>query len=71
MLKNSECRVHGFLHDYRIHETYPNGALEVCRRCKAVKFFKNDTPNHIYLSYHMRAVLQPYQLRFKKEYAKR
>jgi hypothetical protein len=67
---NSDCAVPGFLHDYRIVRTYPNGVLEVCRRCKRAQYFKNDTPNHVYLSYHLRAILQPYQPRYKKEYAR-
>ncbi len=67
--RNSQCEA-GFLHDYRIKKTFPNGVIEICRRCRVKKWFNNDTPNHVYLDYHLRAALPKYHLRYKKEYEK-
>ncbi len=67
MWQNSECKG-GLLHDYRIAKTFSEGVVEVCTRCKDKKFFKNNEPNRIYLSYHIRQALQKSNLRFKKEY---
>lgn len=65
---NSDCYIPGFLHDYRIVRQYPKGVLERCRRCRDTHYFRNDTPNREYLSYHMRAILQTNHPRFNKEY---
>ncbi len=66
---NSECTA-GFLHDYRIVSTHASGTVERCRKCLDTKYFKNDIPNHLYLSYHLRSALQRDHRRFNKEYAK-
>lgn len=67
---NSECLIPGYLHDYRITKQLPGGVIEHCRRCRDKKYFRNNTPNRIYLSFHLRQSLQPWQPRFKKEYEK-
>lgn len=67
MKNKSEC-ASGFLHDYRIVKVFPNGMLEVCLKCRDKQYFKNNTPNHVYLSYHMRSALQKDHPRFQKEY---
>lgn len=68
MEKKSECRIVGYLHDYRIIRTFPHGVIEGCIRCKDKIFFRNDVPNKIYLSYHIRSTLQRENPRFNKEY---
>lgn len=60
----------GYLHNYRIVETYPTGVLEICEKCLDRKFFHNKEPSHIYLSYHLRQALQLNNPRFNKEYSK-
>lgn len=68
MENNSEC-VSGFLHDYRIVKVFPEkGILEVCLKCRDKKYFRNDTPNHVYLSFHHRSALQKNHPRYNKEY---
>jgi hypothetical protein len=70
-MNNSECKIKGWMHDFRIIKTYPDGVLERCTRCKEKHYFKNNVSNTHYLSYHLRATLQPWDKRYKKEYAKR
>jgi len=67
---NSECRISGWLHDYRIVKTLPDGVIEVCQRCRDKQYFRNNTPNTVYLSYHNRPALQRQHSRFFKEYAR-
>ena len=69
-MNNSEC-CNGFMHDYEIKEYYPIGLLEVCSKCKDKQFFKNNIPNHIYLSYHLRVMLNKTNPRFYKEYERK
>lgn len=68
MEKNSECEIPGFLHDYQITKTYPDGVVEVCTRCKDRHFFRNTVPNHVYLSFHMKLLIQKDDKRFTREY---
>lgn len=68
-MKNSECQA-GFLHDFEIQVIYPDGVLEVCQKCRKKKYFRNETPNHVYLSYHARIALQSYHRRYAKEYGR-
>lgn len=70
MLKNSEC-VLGFFHDFKIMKEFPDGVVEVCRKCRLRKFFKHKGSNLHYLSYHLRQALQKDNRRFNKEYAAR
>lgn len=65
--QNSECQ-NGYLHDFRIVRQLKGGLLERCQKCKLQKFFPSNVPNHIYLSFHLRQALQPYDQRFKREY---
>lgn len=69
MWQKSKC-IQGWLHDFRIVKTYPTGVLERCLKCGKQKFFHNETPNHIYLSYHLRSALGPDHKRYYKEYNK-
>lgn len=66
-MNNSECKG-GFLHDYQIVKTYEHGVIERCTRCKQQQYFRNNVPNHIYLSYHLRSMIQPKDPRFNHEY---
>jgi len=65
--QNSKC-VNGYLHDFRIQRQLASGVLEVCTRCRKAKYFPNNVPNHIYLSYHIRQALQPSDPLFAREY---
>ncbi len=65
--QNSLC-VNGYLHDFVIIEDDSQGTREVCRRCKKDVFWKPNTPNHIYLSFHIRQALQPSDTLFSREY---
>lgn len=68
MIKNSLCRG-GLYHEYYIVKQYKDGVVEICKRCKDRQFFRNSIPNHIYLSYHLRSLIQKKDPRFKREYA--
>lgn len=65
--QNSVCR-RGILHKFVLIRTTPLGVLERCERCGMKKHFKNNEPNHLYLSYHIRSVLKKSDNLFKKEY---
>ncbi len=67
---NSECTA-GFLHSYKITKTLPHGIIERCTRCLDTQFFRNEVPNYIYLSFHVRSALQMDHKRFIKEYGQR
>jgi len=69
-MSNSVCKVPGYLHDFEIVDTSDQGVLERCAKCGTTVFFKNDYPNHMYLSFHGRSVLQQHDKRFHKEYSK-
>lgn len=66
--QNSRCRALGWLHDYRMVREYPLGVIEVCTKCRRSRFFHHRTPNHIYLSHHLRQALNFTHNRFKHEY---
>ncbi len=68
--RNSKCKKRNWYHNYQISVVYPYGVMEVCEKCRDKQFFKNNTPNRIYLSYHLRQGLQPYNRQFKHEYNK-
>lgn len=65
--KNSECH-YGHLHKFSIVYQNDTGVVERCDRCHKVKFFPHNVPNHVYLSYHMRSILQKDDPRFAREY---
>lgn len=65
--QKSEC-VRGWLHDFRHVQVLPRGVVERCLKCKLQVFFPHNVPNHIYLSYHLRSALQPYDPRYQHEY---
>lgn len=66
-LQNSKCK-DGWLHRYRQIKEFPSGVLEICEICHDRQFFHHKTPNHVYLSYHLRQTLQLNNPRFNKEY---
>lgn len=66
----SEC-VAGFLHEYRTVKQFPEGMLDVCRKCRTAKFFRNDMPDHLFLSHNLRMAIQMDHPRYHKEHAKR
>lgn len=66
--QNSECCGGVWLHDFRITRSFPKGSEEVCYRCHLVKFFREDTPNAEYLSWHLRSTLQLGDPRFAREF---
>lgn len=68
--QNSECK-RNMLHDFKIITSDHTGLLERCSRCGLKKHFPNDTPNHIYISWHIRQALSANDPRFNIEYAKR
>lgn len=59
----------GLYHDYLIVRTSDQGVLEQCSRCKDRQFFRHNVNNYLYLSYHLRSLIQPRDIRFKREYA--
>ncbi len=67
MRNNSVCG-NGYYHDFRIALTISGRTVEICTRCRTMVAFRTDTPNHVYLSYHLRQALQPYQAQFSREY---
>jgi len=67
-MKNSLCQANLF-HDYQITKSFESGVVEMCSRCKHRVYFPNTVPNHIYLSFHLRSMLQPSDPRYKREYA--
>lgn len=67
--QNSECR-RDMLHDFRIIASDSNGLTERCTRCGLKKHFPTDTPNHVYMSWHIRQALQESDPRFKIEYGR-
>lgn len=68
--RNSEC-VGSWMHHYEIIKVLEEGVIERCEICNDEQFFHNDTPNHIYLSYHLRSTLNPRNLQFYHEYRDR
>ncbi len=68
MWDNSLSCVGGYFHDYQIIQELPIGLVEACKKCKSKKFFPNNIPSNIYLSYHLKQTLQPYHKRFIKHY---
>ncbi len=64
---NSRCKG-GLYHAYKIVRTYTDGSVEICTRCRNRKFFNNKTPNYVYLSYHIRSMIQKNDARFNREY---
>jgi len=65
--KNSQCRNY-YLHDFRHVKDTEHGFVERCTRCGKQMHFKNNMPNHVFLSYHNRSALQSYEPLFKREY---
>ena len=65
--ENSNC-LQGLLHDYRIIKTYRDGVVERCTRCKKQVYFRNNVNNTVYLSHHIRSMLQGNDPRFNREY---
>jgi len=65
--QNSVCSL-GQLHNFLQVKETKYGVLERCKKCGKQIHFKNNTPNHIYLSYHIRSALQINHQMYKKEY---
>lgn len=65
--QNSVCK-RGSLHNFLQVKQTPDGYLERCKKCGLQIHFPAHTPNHIYLSYHVRSALQKHDPMFKKEY---
>lgn len=65
--QNSKCKG-GYLHKFRQVTQTERGFLERCERCGKTMHFSHDVPNHYYLSYHIRDVLQDNDPMFYKEY---
>lgn len=66
--ENSLC-LGDLYHDYQIVRTMSDGVVEMCSRCRDKQFFRNNTNNFYYLSFHLRSLLQERDARFKREYA--
>lgn len=65
--QRSECKG-GFLHKFVQVKQTTTGYVERCERCGVQVHFPVDTPNHIYIQYHIRSILRASDPRFKKEY---
>ncbi len=65
--QNSVCR-RGILHKFILIKNTPIGVCERCERCGIKKHFRNDMPNHIFLSWHIRSALQKNDKMFAREY---
>lgn len=70
MWKKSKCRASSWLHDWRTFRKHQDGILEVCLKCRQMKFFRYDLPSKLYLNYHLRSALQPHHNRYLHEYGK-
>lgn len=68
--QNSICR-NNYLHDFRQVKETRAGFLERCIRCGKQIHFPGNTPNHVYLSYHIKSALQPGEPLYEHEYGKR
>lgn len=68
--QNSYCK-RNLLHDFKILTQTSDGLLERCARCGLKKHFPNNTPSHVYLSFHIRQSLQVYDPRYHIEYGPR
>ncbi len=66
--KNSICR-HNLYHDYQIVRTTENGVVEMCTKCKKRVYFRNNVPNIVYLSHHLRSMLRPGNYKYLRHYA--
>ena len=58
----------GLLHDYKILYPHKNGLVEKCKICGDKQFFPENVPNDVYLSYHLRQAIQPFDKLFKVNY---
>lgn len=67
--QNSVCRP-GVLHKFIQVGLSTIGSLERCQRCGVQIHFPISIPNHIYVSYHIRSILQSNDNLFKKEFPK-
>lgn len=65
--QNSHC-LGGFLHDFRQVKTYKGGVIERCTRCGDQMHFPMNTPNDVYLSFHIRSALQTSDPLYYHEY---
>ncbi len=71
MWKDSRCKG-PWLHRFKLRRSHPAAQEEVCDICHLRMFFmirNGRVNNYSYLSWHLRSALQPWQARFKKEYA--
>ena len=66
--QNSYCKKKGWLHKFNVVRQSDKGVLERCERCGENKNFPVNTPNHIYLSYHIRNILRADDPLFAREY---
>lgn len=65
--QKSHCK-NGYLHDFVQVDQTATGYVERCTRCGIQMHFPLDTPNAVYLSYHLRSALQPNDVLFLREY---
>lgn len=67
--QNSTCDEEvGLLHNYNeIYQT-EHGVVEQCSICGDKQLFTHGIPNAVYLSYHIRSALQPYDVLFSINY---
>ena len=65
--QKSECK-RNMLHDFRVIPFDKGGLLERCTRCGKKMHFPETTPNHVYLSFHIRQALPANDPRYKIEY---
>jgi hypothetical protein len=57
-----------WLHRYKIIRTSGWGVRELCLVCRDVQHYRNDVPNRLYLSTHIRESLQFNRKIFHHEY---
>ena len=65
--ENSNCK-QDLLHDYQIVKSYSDAVVERCTRCHKQVYFRNNVNNAVYLSHHIRSMLQTRDPRFNREY---
>jgi hypothetical protein len=70
MWEQSKCGNGLWLHDWLILRQWPDGLEEYCYKCGKTEFFRNNTPNDIYLNSHLRMALKPYMPEYDIEYQK-
>jgi hypothetical protein len=67
-LCNGGLKGNYWLHEWEQISQDSRGVKEVCKKCKLVKFWKFNTPNYIFLSFHLKSALTRSDPLFAREW---